>query len=220
MHTLSHLTRATFGGGYRHANFERANNLLCVVELKAMLNPSDIQSRCSCFKTTFVGIMEKCIPRALLPQRRNLPCLNKEIIQLIRKRIYNSRKPIVVETEKIAWSLSSSKTKLWQNWGIQSVNFLIFYIPIIWNNFVKLLNSKQSALSTLTSENMNVTSNLYIEKATFFNASFVKHYNHLLPGITLNGSPTSLLMVVLSTFSAEKKSMAYCLSLTVKSWHH
>ena len=70
---------------YHHADFERANNLLCDVELEEMLDPSNIQISWSRFKTTFLDIMEQCIPRAVLPNRKNLPWLNK-IIQLIRKR--------------------------------------------------------------------------------------------------------------------------------------
>jgi len=54
------------------------------VELEEMLDPSNIQISWSRFKTTFLDIMEQCIPRAVLPNRKNL--LNKEIIQLIRKR--------------------------------------------------------------------------------------------------------------------------------------
>lgn len=134
MHTLSHLTRATFGGGYRHANFERANNLLCDVELKAMLNPSDIQSslRCSCFKTTFLGIMEKCIPRALLPQRRNLPCLNKEIIQLIRKRNLYFKKAHCGRNREDCLKFKQLQNKIMAKLRhTKREFFLIFYIPII-----------------------------------------------------------------------------------------
>ena len=60
--------------------------MLCDAELEEMLDPSNIQISWSHFKTTFLDIMEQCIPRAVLPNRKNLPWLNKEIIQLIRKR--------------------------------------------------------------------------------------------------------------------------------------
>jgi len=71
---------------YKHANFERANNLLCDIDLNDILIPSDIQLSWSHFKATFLSVMEQCIPQTVLPDRKNLPWLSKEIIQLIRKR--------------------------------------------------------------------------------------------------------------------------------------
>jgi len=76
-----------------------------------MLDPSNIQISWSHFKTTFLDIMEKCIPRAVLPNRKNLPWLNKEIIQLIRKSL---RKPIIMEAKMIVSCSRNSETRLWQ----------------------------------------------------------------------------------------------------------
>ena len=77
---------------YKHANFERASELLCDIEIEDVIDPFNIQDSWSCFNTTFLDIMEQCIPRAILPCRKNLPWLNKEIIQLIRKRNLYFRK--------------------------------------------------------------------------------------------------------------------------------
>ena len=44
------------------------------------------------FKTTFLDIMEHCIPEDVLPNRKNSPWLNKEIIQRIRKRNHYFKK--------------------------------------------------------------------------------------------------------------------------------
>ena len=77
---------------YKHANFDRASGLLCDIEIEDVIDPFNIQDRWSCFKTTFLDIMEQCISRAILPCRKNLPWLNKEIIQLIRKRNLHFRK--------------------------------------------------------------------------------------------------------------------------------
>ena len=58
---------------YKHANFERASELLCDIEIEDVIDPFNIQDSWSCFKTTFLDIMEQYIPRAILPCRKNLP---------------------------------------------------------------------------------------------------------------------------------------------------
>jgi len=70
---------------YKHADFDRANELLCDMDL----NPYDIQMS---WKPTFLDVMEQCIPRSVLPVRNNLLWLTKVIIQLIRKRNHHFRK--------------------------------------------------------------------------------------------------------------------------------
>ena len=91
---------------YNHADFDRANELLCD------LNPNDIfhtniqtswlQFKCAFLdvmaniqtswlvtlirKCAFLDVMAQCIPRSVVTTRKNLPWLSKSIIQLIRKR--------------------------------------------------------------------------------------------------------------------------------------
>ena len=77
---------------YKHADFDRANELLCDVDLDNILNPYHIQMSWKRFKSTFLDVMEQCIPRSVLPARNSLPWLTKEIIQLIRKRNHHFRK--------------------------------------------------------------------------------------------------------------------------------
>ena len=71
---------------YKHADFNRANDLLMDVDLESIINPYDIQSTWSNWKKIFLDIMDECIPTSILPNRKNLPWLTKDIIQLIRKR--------------------------------------------------------------------------------------------------------------------------------------
>ncbi len=71
---------------YKHADFVKANDILCDIEPIDILDPTDIQISWSCFKTTFLDVMKECIPRSVLPDRKSLPWLSKDIIQMIRKR--------------------------------------------------------------------------------------------------------------------------------------
>jgi len=67
---------------YRHADFDKANNLLMDIQPNDVLDYSDIEHSWHNWKHVFLGIMEECIPCSTLPNRKNLPWLTKHI-QLI-----------------------------------------------------------------------------------------------------------------------------------------
>ena len=50
-----------------------------------IIDPNDIQSTRWNWKKMFLDIMDECIPTSILPNRKDLPWLTKDIIQLIRK---------------------------------------------------------------------------------------------------------------------------------------
>ena len=57
------------------------------VDLEAIIDPNDIQLTWSNWKKKiFLDIMDECIPISIVPIRKNLPWLTKDIIQLMRKR--------------------------------------------------------------------------------------------------------------------------------------
>ena len=62
------------------------NDMICDLDLDEIFVENDIQASWSNLKSSFLDIMDSCIPKAILPTRHNLPWLNKEIVQLIRKR--------------------------------------------------------------------------------------------------------------------------------------
>ena len=66
---------------WRHnlANFELANDLLCDIDFDEILDPGDIEESWRHFKTIFMEVMEQCIPKSVLPQRRNLPWLSYSV---------------------------------------------------------------------------------------------------------------------------------------------
>ena len=72
---------------YNHADWDRANELIENCDWDA-LQGKDINESWSnwtrCGK--FLLIMEECIPKKVLPQRRNIPWLSKTIVQSMRKR--------------------------------------------------------------------------------------------------------------------------------------
>ena len=76
----------------KFADFDLANDLLCDVDFDQILVPDDVQVSWLNFKLVFLNVMDYCIPKAVLPQRHNLPWLSKEIIQLIKKRDHHFKK--------------------------------------------------------------------------------------------------------------------------------
>lgn len=84
--SVSHPRRTVWR--YKLADFERANELLCDLDVDELLDPTSIQRSWDKLKAAFLDVMEQCIPKSVLPQKRSLPWLTKEIIQLIRRRNY------------------------------------------------------------------------------------------------------------------------------------
>ena len=114
---------------YKHADFDKANELLCDMDLDKILNPYDIQTSWKRFKSAFLDVMEQCIPRSVLPTRNNRPWLTKEIIQLIRRRNHHFRKANRRVTEMITWSSGKSEIELWQSSELQKGDISLTYIP-------------------------------------------------------------------------------------------
>ena len=71
---------------YQHADFTLAKQRIRDTNWKEFLS-DDIDSAWLGWQDKFLEIMEECIPRKVLPPRhRNLPWLNKSIIQSMRRR--------------------------------------------------------------------------------------------------------------------------------------
>ena len=76
---------------YNHADWDRAIELLDSCDWDVLLG-QDANESWTNWCEKFLSIMEECIPRRTLPQRRNLPWLSKTIVQSMRKRNYLYRK--------------------------------------------------------------------------------------------------------------------------------
>jgi len=83
--TFNHSTRRK-AWQYKHADFDRANDLLMDVDLNRIIDPSDMESSWLSWKQEFLRVMDVCIPSSTMLDHKSLPWLTKEIIQLIHKR--------------------------------------------------------------------------------------------------------------------------------------
>ena len=71
---------------YAYADFDLANVLINDVDWGALVT-DDVDDFCLFWQSTFLSIMEQCIPRSVLPdRRRNLPWLTKPLLQCIRRK--------------------------------------------------------------------------------------------------------------------------------------
>ena len=71
---------------YSHANWDRACNLIEAIDRSSLPDPTDINRSWTQWSKAFLSIMEKCIPKAALPRRKNRPWLSKKILQAMRRR--------------------------------------------------------------------------------------------------------------------------------------
>ena len=71
---------------YAHADFEKAAEMISETDWDALAS-DNIDQYCSLWQSTFLSIMDQCIPKKVLPPRRhNLPWLNKSLVQSMRRR--------------------------------------------------------------------------------------------------------------------------------------
>ena len=70
---------------YAHADFDRACELIDMLDMDSIIDSNSVEKSWSYWKRTFMSIMEDCVPKAQLPNRRNLPWLTKEIVRTIKK---------------------------------------------------------------------------------------------------------------------------------------
>ena len=70
---------------YEHADWPRVRDLIEETEWSS-LTTDDVDISWENWQQRFLEIMKECIPQKVLPPRRNLPWLNKNLVQLMRKR--------------------------------------------------------------------------------------------------------------------------------------
>ncbi len=70
---------------YTHANWDRARELIGNCNWDSFLS-DDVNTSWSKWQQEFMSIMDQCIPKRLLPPSKNLPWMNKNLKQAMRRR--------------------------------------------------------------------------------------------------------------------------------------
>ena len=136
--------------------------------------------------------MDYCIPKAVLPQRHNLPWLSKEIIQLIKKRDHHFKKAqhgSAADRAKfrelrnqVVAKLRSGKRSFFADLESSNVNQF-------WKK-IRLLNRKESSIPTLSTGDITASTNP--EKAELLNEYFSSNFNSAVPALDYCSIPTAL----------------------------
>ena len=146
------------------------------------------------FKSAFLDVMEQCTPRSVLPARKNLPWLTKEIVQLIRKRNYRLfRKAHRSGNTEVHLKFRHVRNRVVAELRFAKRRFLTNLHPRNQREFwkvVKSLTPKENSIPTLSSENTIATTNL--EKACLLNVTFTNCFNHSLPELNVADLPEAV----------------------------
>ena len=71
---------------YAHADFDKANEMLSNTEWDLIIDSSDINQSLSNWEQCFMNVMAACIPKGMLPKKKNLPWMSKNIHRTIMRR--------------------------------------------------------------------------------------------------------------------------------------
>ena len=180
---------------YKHADFVRANDLLCDLELHdnytwSLWHPGKLVT----FQNCLLGCYGTMHPQNCAPRQENLPWLNKGIIQLIRRRNLYFRKAHRSGNREDHEKFKQLRNKVVAKLKHAKRDFFTNLHPRSQKEFwkvVKSLNSKQNTLPILVSGNITATSDL--DKANLLNTTFVNNFNYSISGyLVASGIPGGL----------------------------
>ena len=166
---------------YSLADWEKACELIDATDWMSLLNSSDIDDSWNRWRTTFLHIMEECIPKATLPRRRNRPWLTKRLIQAIRRRNLlhkrakatgNYSKYRSYRNKVVGW-MRQAKKDYFKKLNPKS--------PKQFWKLCKLMNSTNSTIPILVQGNTTAQTNE--QKAEMLNSFFASCFNKSHPPV-------------------------------------
>ena len=157
---------------YSQADFEHAVELLYSFDWSALLFCKNINECWSIWHSTFLQIMEECIPRRQLPAKRNHPWFNSSIARAARKRNYFHRRATKFWRNRVTSEIRTSKRKYFDTHlnGTCRKRY--------WQA-VKYLRGEKSSIPSLKVDAVNVITD--IDKANALNEFFSECFNSPLP---------------------------------------
>ena len=71
---------------YSQADFAKASDLIDETDWDSLFSGKSVDEACLIWQETFLSIMEQCIPRGVLPKKRNVPWASRYVRRIIIKR--------------------------------------------------------------------------------------------------------------------------------------
>ena len=170
---------------YSKADFNKARDMIDDTDWDQIFsNNSDINHCWSLWRKRFLEIMDKCIPKAVLPKRKNLPWISTPILKAIKKRnnLYSEHKrtgsPNKLEQYKLYRNrvvslLRSAKRAYFEN--LNTTDAKKFW------RAMKFLNNQKSSIPNLQVNDKSVTSD--VNKANVLNKHFYDNFNQSTPSL-------------------------------------
>ena len=185
---LSNCTRPTARTiwKYSHADFGRANELLADVDWEQLLDTPDVDLALQNWESSFMSIMENCIPKCTLPRRKNLPWLSKNL-----KRAMQKRNTLFKKAKSSGSAVLQRKYKRMRNkvTAILRNSKQSFFARNINNGSkkkfwktMKYLRKDQSTIPSLQSGDARADNDL--DKANMLNNYFSQCFNTSLPPLS------------------------------------
>ena len=167
---------------YNYADWCLASNIIENTNWDLLFSEDNIELSWTSWKQRFMLIMKECIPNTTLRSRRNLPWLNKQLIQAMKRR--NK----LFKQAKISGDFS--KYKVARNKTLQQLRsakhaYLAQLNPRDPKSFwktVKFLNKKQKSIPTLSQG--EIVASTSIDKTKMLNKFFCSCFNTDFPPLT------------------------------------
>ena len=166
---------------YRHADWAKAGDLIEDVDWESLLD-DNIDISWSNWHNKFISIMEECIPKKRLPNRKNLPWLNRKLVTSMKKRnlLYRRAKrtgdfsKYRAARNKVTRDMRKAKSTFFKKLNPKN--------PKEFWRAVKFLNKKQSSIPTLSDDSREASTGS--EKANLLNDYFSKCFNSAVPPLS------------------------------------
>ena len=163
---------------YALGDFDRASELLLSTDWNSLFSSGDINICWLNWKTRFLEVMQLCIPQSTVRSSKNLPWLNKQVIQAIRKRNALFRKTKKCKSPAVFGKYRAAKNKVTALIRLNKKTFFQSIKSSDTKNFwkaIKLLTRKDSNVPTLVhNDSSHETSS---DKANLLNNYFHSCFN-------------------------------------------
>ena len=171
---------------YAHGDFERANDILSSVDWDQLIDPTDVNQSLLNWEQYFMNVMESCIPKGVLPRRKNVPWLSKNMHRAMQKRnnMYRRAKlsgsaqlwnKFRTMRNKVTAMLRTSKQSFF-NRNVNTSNKKQFW------KTMKYMRAGKSTIPTLSLDGNDAVTDR--DKSSMLNSYFSDCFNKSMPPLT------------------------------------
>ena len=97
---------------YAYSDFEKANDMLSSVHWDRVIDSTDVKQSVLNWEQCFMNVMDSCIPKGVLPKRKNLPWLSKNIRRAMQRRNNIHRKAKLAGTSQLWNKFKTMRNKV------------------------------------------------------------------------------------------------------------